>query len=235
MNNEKTLNRLSILLEGSKGVIAFGDVAAHTDAKKGGPAALEVETGFLLYSLIKRYKLKNIVETGTHFGYSAAWFASALADNYEMDSHLGRGAVYTIDVDAYDGKGTKLWRRMVLQLFIKSYRAESHKFDLSVLPKIDMLFLDSQHTTEYVLKEFRHFQPMLADFCVIALHDTTLVPELQEAVKEVKRLISPPPKKVECVSTFIDSLDEWMDHHREIDHIKFPSMRGLDILIVQKG
>lgn len=208
------MNRISELMKGSRAVICFDDISRNASKEHGGPAAIEVETGLLLYSMILRMRPKVIVETGTYKGYSAAWMASALADiqdNYP--DAIQRGHLWTIDHNNKDPK--EFWDWLDISPYITYNVGNSFSWDPDLPDKIDFLWLDADHSKKAVIDEFIKFKLRLADYCVVGFHDTWLVPEISEAIEEIKKCHMPEGYKIE--------------------HLYFRNLRGMDMLLLHKG
>jgi len=110
------------------------------------PMAIEIETGELLYGLVRAIKPTNAVETGTFEGFSAINIARALKNNEE-------GVLWTIDSDEYGAKkmfkdyNVKQWINQVIGLSPDSLEK------IVSQNNIDFAFLDSAHTYNTVFSE----------------------------------------------------------------------------------
>jgi predicted O-methyltransferase YrrM len=123
---------------------------------------VEVEVGELLYALVRVIKCKNIVETGTHLGISAAYMAQAIKDN-----QVGRLTTYEI-IPSLRNEATLLWHDLGLSPYIASYLVSSLSGPMPNLD-IDFLFLDSE--PQHRFDEFIRFWPMCVPGCLIVIHD----------------------------------------------------------------
>ena len=117
----------------------------------------------LLYSLIAKYKPKNVLEFGTAEGYSALCMAWAMTD-YDIN-----GRIFTIDPKPFDipvereitweknpeHKTTllstkELWNKFAKEEWIKKievltgFSGEILQKNAKVLPKMDMGFIDDE-------------------------------------------------------------------------------------------
>ena len=170
------------------------------------PHGVEIETGMLLYALVRRVKPKIVVETGTDRGYGAAWLASALADNFDSIPDLGRGKLYTVDNDRHADECFDLWKSLGLEHYIERVIADSRTWQAPSL--VDLLFIDSDHTFRSVMEEWRNYRPKLnRQGSYVVLHDTKIYLELKQAAREI----------VQREATLIRA-------------IEFFSMRGLTVL-----
>ena len=133
------------------------------------------ERGILLYSLIAKYKPKNVLEIGTAEGYSTLCMAWAMTD-YNIN-----GKIFTIDPKPFDVpvernvtwednpkhdtvmlSRRELWNKFADKEWIKKIEVLTG-FSGEVLqkntklPKMDMGFIDGSHVYEAVLHDFYAF------------------------------------------------------------------------------
>ena len=133
------------------------------------------ERGILLYSLIAKYKPKNVLEIGTAEGYSALCMAWAMTD-YNIN-----GKIFTIDPKPFDVpvernvtwednpkhdtvmlSRRELWNKFADKEWIKKIEVLTG-FSGEVLqkntklPKMDMGFIDGSHVYEAVVHDFYAF------------------------------------------------------------------------------
>lgn len=122
---------------------------------------IECEVGELLYSLVKCWKPKLIVETGTHLGISSAYMAQALHDN-------NSGKLVTFEVIfSLLSQARALWKNLGLQGQVDGTLQPS--LEAEVVGLIDLLFLDSE--PQYRFDEFIKFWPQVTPGGIIAMHD----------------------------------------------------------------
>ncbi len=123
-------------------------------------APIEQEVAHLFYWLVRMVGATSILETGTNLGYSSSLFACGVRDN-------GGGNVYTIDVN----KNAFLWENTTLEKYITFIKGSSLDVELPT-KSFDMLFLDSDHSYDTILKEVIRFDPMLKIGGLCIFHDT---------------------------------------------------------------
>jgi predicted O-methyltransferase YrrM len=116
------------------------------------------------YWLIRMARAREILETGTYYGYSTCHLAAAVRDN-------GGGRVTTID----PWKLWHLWEGSELQSFIQWIPATSQ----DALPELygrclDVLVIDSVHTYGQSSWELANFEPLVRPGGLILMHDTLL-------------------------------------------------------------
>ena len=133
------------------------------------------ERGILLYSLIAKYKPKNVLEIGTAEGYSALCMAWAMTD-YNIN-----GKIFTIDPKPFDVpvernvtwednpkhdtvmlSRRELWNKFADNEWIKKIEVLTGLSGEVLqkntkLPKMDMGFIDGSHVYEAVVHDFYAF------------------------------------------------------------------------------
>jgi len=118
-------------------------------------AASESYYWFLRY-IIDYLRPPTIVEIGTHRGHSAMCMLSAI----KKDGHL-----YTIDVaDDFKCEHSQLTKIISFDLNV----------DLSKIPEIDLLFIDSTHKAEHVRKVLNKYIPHVKQNGIVLMDDIKL-------------------------------------------------------------
>ena len=134
------------------------------------------ERGILLYSLIAKYKPKNVLEIGTGEGYSTLCMAWAMTD-YNIN-----GKIFTIDPKPFDApveryvtwednpkhdtvmlSRKELWNKFANKEWIEKievltgFSGEVLQKKTDKFPKMDMGFIDGHHAYEAVIHDFYAF------------------------------------------------------------------------------
>jgi predicted O-methyltransferase YrrM len=124
------------------------------------PALDDIESE-LLYLLVRHFQPRVVLEVSPAGGWSTSWILHGLQDN-------GRGTILSCDLDARAERllptdlRTDRWR-----LIVGDVRDHLHQ-----LPsRIDLLFLDSVHDSEFAKWYLRELVPRLAPGGVLAIND----------------------------------------------------------------
>jgi len=117
--------------------------------------------------LIFAMKPDLIVECGTGYGGCTLWFAHIL-DNMKSD-----GRIITIDVD----KSSVTEHPRITKLIGRSIDKEilSHVRRKAKAARSVMVFLDSDHSTEYVIKEMEAYSKFVKEHGYMIVEDTNCV------------------------------------------------------------
>jgi hypothetical protein len=163
--------------------------------------------GLLVYSLIQHMRAKVCVCIGSGSGYIPRIMTQARIDLHKQKIFDGNndfnwgdiGSTYL--VDACNGVGgpndledeTSFFRSTFCPRFIKSTSVDAYyDFFIRQNIKIDVLFIDGDHSYEGVKQDFELYSNILSDNGIIIIHDTD--PDYEE--------------------TLIISEDSKKDHHR---------------------
>ena len=207
------LRKWQILLERSTPDVQCS--GAHmANEQYGGRNAIEIETGLFLYGLVRRFLPHTIVETGTHMGFASACMALALEDILPQQR---KACVITLDMGLYP-QSRNLWFDLDLQNWILPIIGDSSTWKYDWAEPIDMLFLDADHGTEFVIKECLNYFPHLnREKAIILFHDTTLDVRVAPAIKR-------------CLAISHDEIS--IRGYRTVSHVPFRTLRGLDMLLL---
>jgi len=112
-----------------------------------------------------------IIETGTAMGGSSLFFATVL-------DQIGDGRIVSVDLwDKNSGMGLPKYKHKRVS-FLKGSSVDQStikKVKSMIKPKDRvMVFLDSDHTSEHVLKELKLYGPMVSPGCYMVVDDTNM-------------------------------------------------------------
>jgi len=175
--------------------------------------SLELETGLMLYSLVRRMRPLVCMETGTWKGFSGSFIAAALRDNHEGYPNLERGHLYTID--CADQGGAERFRSLGLDDYVSCSYGDSAQLVPKRIP-VDFFFLDAGHSIRAVTSEYAQFKQWFNPLRVtLVLHDTT--------ANTGDELLS-----TAWVSKALR--EDLAQNYKEVARLRMRNMRGLDIL-----
>lgn len=203
---------------------------------------VEVEVGEFLYGLVRMFKPKRILETGTHMGISSSYIAMALRDNQMFGGQMpdtsptpgplggvvGRGVRTDSDfttLEIFDENiaiSRKLWSTVLggqLSSYINCVKCESLNYHPT--GEFDMLFLDSEPQLRF--DEFVKFWPQVKPGGIIMIHD--LHPHLGHT-----GTINPdhPNEPDWPYGNFRDKLGPFIKQH-VVQTMSFPTPRGFTV------
>lgn len=155
---------------------------------------LVVLRGVYLRQLAKQIQAKYLAEVGTARGFQSFMWAQ-----YLIDTNCNHGFIYTCDVDGmervrYQTPATgdqrftrnQLWAGAPQSKFIVFVHGNSTKLKQSIIHKLDMLYIDGQHTEKAVLLDFQNLSPFLHPGSIVVFDDCDeRYPGVQEAVKQI--------------------------------------------------
>lgn len=121
------------------------------------------DTGRALYSICYASGTRNVFETGTYWGFSTAYLASALRDKQG-------GKVYTFDT--YNKAGKHIPTDLMPYVEMHKGKPATELMPL-VLEKVtpELFFQDSRHDYQGVKEELEVITPHLARNAIIMFHD----------------------------------------------------------------
>jgi predicted O-methyltransferase YrrM len=145
------------------------------------------DSAWLLYGLARSLKPKVCVETGSARGKSACTVGLALRRNgfgklYAIDPHSPTNWNDSQSVDSFAVINEHLQKAGVTD-FVEIVRKTSTGAAKGWDKKIDLIFIDGDHSYEGVKADWELFLPHLAEFGVVVFHDTLwdLKPDPQSA------------------------------------------------------
>lgn len=164
-----------------------------------GATDLHLGDGLIVYSIIQQMRAKNCVCIGSGGGFIPRIMTQARYDLYQQKIFEGNGDFNwgdigtTYVVDACNGVGgfndledeTSFYRTYFPPRFIKDTSKNAY-YNFFVLQdiKIDILFIDGDHSYEGVKLDFNLYSKLLSPRGVIILHDTDLEYETSMIISE---------------------------------------------------
>ena len=152
-----------------------------------GATDLHMGDGIMVYSIIQHMKAKNCVCIGSGGGFIPRIMTQARVDLHKQNIFEGNGDYnwgdigVTYVVDACNGVGgpndldneESFYRKNFYPRFIKSTSVDAY-YDFFVRQdiKIDVLWIDGDHTYEGVKTDFELYSKILSDNGIIIIHDT---------------------------------------------------------------
>ena len=138
---------------------------------------MELESAYLISSLVAIHRPNTVLETGTHEGYSAAHMARAI-ESLSIDSHI-----FTFDPFEVPHRfeNNSLEKYVT---WIKDFSTNYQKYNLP--ESFDFILLDSDHTYKTLAQEVNIFEPMLKVDGLLVLHDTIVFKDLWPVVDSIK-------------------------------------------------
>lgn len=152
-----------------------------------GATDLHLGDGLIVYSLIQMMRFKTCVCIGSGGGFIPRLMTQARLDLHKQEIFEGNsdynwgdiGVTYV--VDACNGIGgptdiedeNSFFRRTFWPRFIKSTSVDAyHDFFVRQDIKIDLLFLDGDHTYGGIKNDFNLYSSLLTNNGIIVIHDT---------------------------------------------------------------
>jgi predicted O-methyltransferase YrrM len=126
-----------------------------------------------LYMLTVELNLNNILELGTRTGESTIALLLAAKE-------LG-GKMTSVDIDPCNEAKEKV-RKLGLDPYWNFIQGDDLK--LSWKEQIDHLFIDTSHTYEHTMLEFKKFEPFVRKGGLITLHDIVSHPPVLSAIND---------------------------------------------------
>lgn len=134
------------------------------------------DSSWLLYGLARSIKPQVAVEIGSARGRSACAVGLALRRNgggklYAIDPHSTTNWNDTNSVDSFSIITAHLQKAGV-ENFVEIVRKTSTEAAKGWTKKIDLIFIDGDHSYEGVKADWELFLPHLSEFGVVVFHDT---------------------------------------------------------------
>jgi predicted O-methyltransferase YrrM len=117
----------------------------------------------MLSDFLKEKEIKKVLEIGSANGGTAVYFANMMGDN---------GVVYSVDIAPADKcyKGTE-FEKQIIEMLGDSHDQTFKQEVYDKVGKVDMLFIDGDHSYEGVKDDFNSFSHLVRDNGFIVLHD----------------------------------------------------------------
>ncbi|MFZ2445253.1 MAG: class I SAM-dependent methyltransferase [Syntrophobacteraceae bacterium] len=195
----------SVLL---KDILHHAKPMGHNEA----PENLNLGFGFLYYGIVRALRPKHCLVIGSGFGFSVVCFALGIKDNGEgmltfVDpaySLIKDGPFKTIGGCGKWSEPQKVndhFKQFGVEDVVTHYKLTAERFFESYsslrLPKVDVAFIDGNHSYEHVKDDFLHALEHTRKNSYIFLHDTNIY--IREIIRHsgVKRWMGVLKKEVE--------------------------------------
>jgi len=164
-----------------------------------GATDLHLGDGLIVYSIIQHMRAKNCVCIGSGGGFIPRIMTQARRDLYDQGIFDGNnefnwgdiGATYVVDACNGIGGPTDLedeksfYRTHFYPRFVKDTSENAyHNFFILQDIKIDVLFIDGDHSYKGVKKDFELYSQILSPNGIIIIHDTDINYEQSLIVSE---------------------------------------------------
>lgn len=146
------------------------------------PMSLSPEAGLLLHALVLNHRPRACIETGSNIGISALWIAGALEEHgagtltcFDNFLPIVRPGVEHITGDERKSIFENALRGAKLEHRVRIVAGDSPRTiprEASAIGRVQLAFLDGDHTFDGVLADFLAVEPMLDTGGLIVLHDT---------------------------------------------------------------
>ncbi len=156
---------------------------ANTAIKKG--AVQKISELSALISLLKRRRLKTIVEIGTSQGGTLyAWCKIAQPDAMIVSIDLP-GGPFGGGYKQKDIRRFKRYKKKKQELYFLRRDSHKHSTKRELMKrlkgrKIDLLMIDGDHTYKGVKKDWQMYSPLVKKNGIIAFHDIIFHPKVPE-------------------------------------------------------
>lgn len=196
------------------------ELALHTQVTIKG-SAICYQHGRLLYAAVRDYVRRmspasvTILETGTARGFSALCMARALADAGVPGTILTHDVLphevpmFWNCIDDLDGPRSRAallrpWEELVERYLVFNQGDTLRELPKLRIPRVNLAFLDGQHTYEYVIREFAQLEGRQRPGDVVFFDDYTgaAFPGVVRAVDEIcerhgydRQVVAPAPER----------------------------------------
>lgn len=205
----------------TEGVEYDGCGSTTVGAPHGNGYAIELETALLLYGLVRREQPTFVIETGTHWGFSAAVIGLALKDNSLSHPRKMEGALFSVDSGAYEGKPEALWKRCELGNIVHKVADSEISATYEKVPDgvVDLGYYDADHDGPAIFREYSSTLRCLnRRRCILAWHDTSLDKRMAGGIYLI----------LEDLKKRQQDGSGW----RHISHWPMRNMRGIDLTLL---
>ena len=129
--------------------------------------------GFILYCLIRKFKIKNILDIGTGNGFSSFICAHALKNNNE---EVRGGSIISVDIFDRNKEHnlSQIFKKHNIIKYVNFVVGDSlevldrHEFQYK---KFELVIIDGQHTYDHVIKELELVQTCLSSSSILFFDD----------------------------------------------------------------
>lgn len=135
----------------------------------------------ILNLLVKHYHLNHAIELGTSLGFTSAYIAKALPENGLLHTVEGAPEIAALANEHFKSLGIE-----------KKIVQHVQKFDdilphiLTNLPKLDLAFIDGNHTYQATINYFNSCLPYVHNSTVLVMDDIYWSKEMTKAWEEIK-------------------------------------------------
>lgn len=174
LNNDKTLIQLTDLGAGSR-----RPAKSKTVSQIAKTAVQPTKYQRLLFRLIKKYEPKTIVELGTNLGLTTNYLAAALGED---------AVVYSLEGDVAILDYAK--KHVLIDVSRIKVRAGNFDTELPILlkelNKVDLIYIDGNHTYEATMRYFTMVTPYLSEDAILIFDDIYWSAGMTKAWEEIK-------------------------------------------------
>lgn len=161
-----------------------GSLAGLYEMAECRPASVSPEAGMLLHSLVRSVSPRVVVETGTYLTVSTHWIGAALGPSAVLHSFDTFGSpelssaslLRRFGVESHEALARALVERAGLGDVVRLHRGKSAEeigriAETGGLDRVQLVFLDGDHSVRGVLRDFLAVEPLLETGGYVVLHD----------------------------------------------------------------